>query len=283
MSQQPTYVFVHGTHSNAHHWTWTMQELALRGRRTLAVDLPGHGVDAYIPESYQRQDLAAMATEPSPLAKLTADDYADHVESVVTRAHANGPVVLVGHSQGGVSLSLTANRIPERIQRLVYISAFCCIDKPTMVDYMSIPELLTEEAMQVMNLPFIVGGDQQGVSRMNWRSADPRFEEAFRRLNAHTSSIEQSRALHQMVQPDEPTAVTVADARGHADTWGTVPRSYIRLTEDRFLPPVMQDRFIAEADRLTPDNPFDVHSVASPHFLPQSQELVAILDGLGER
>jgi hypothetical protein len=78
-----TYVLVHGTHSNAHHWAWVAQELTLLGHRALAVDLPGHGLDAYVPESFLRQDPAGMATEPSPTGKLTADDYADHVEDGV--------------------------------------------------------------------------------------------------------------------------------------------------------------------------------------------------------
>ncbi|MFG2832412.1 hypothetical protein ACGFWI_33970 [Streptomyces sp. NPDC048434] len=60
-------------------------------------------------------------------------------------------------------------------------------------------------------------------------------------------------------------AVMMSDARGHADTWGTIARTYIRLTDDRSLPVAMQDRLVAEADALTPDNPFDVHTLATSH------------------
>lgn len=58
----------------------------------------------------------------------------------------------------------------------------------------------------------------------------------------------------------------MSDARVHADTWGTIARTYIRLADDRSLPVAMQDRLIAEADALTPDNPYDVHTLATGHL-----------------
>ncbi|MEV5137584.1 alpha/beta fold hydrolase, partial [Streptomyces syringium] len=62
----PTYVFVHGANSSASGWAPYMRELTLLGHRTLAVDLPGHGPDAYFPAAYQApQDLEALKTEPS--------------------------------------------------------------------------------------------------------------------------------------------------------------------------------------------------------------------------
>ncbi|MEV0194885.1 hypothetical protein [Nonomuraea sp. NPDC050691] len=84
------------------------------------------------------------------------------------------------------------------------------------------------------------------------------------------------------LQPDESIAVITADARVHADTWGTIARSYIRLIEDRSLPVAMQDRLIAEADALTPDNPYDVHTLDTSHvgFLYRAGEVAAILDKL---
>ena len=48
------------------------------------------------------------------------------------------------------------------------------------------------------------------------------------------------------------------------------------------MPLPLQDRFIAEADALVPDNPFDVHSVASGHLGWQLHhaQVVTILDKL---
>ncbi|MDA0631894.1 hypothetical protein OUY22_00570 [Nonomuraea sp. MCN248] len=53
-------------------WTSVQRELALLGHRSLAVDLPGHGLDAQYPVAYQApQDLDAWAAEPSTLAGVT--------------------------------------------------------------------------------------------------------------------------------------------------------------------------------------------------------------------
>jgi hypothetical protein len=44
------------------------------------------------------------------------------------------------------------------------------------------------------------------------------------------------------------------------------------------IPLALQDRFITEADRLTPGNPTDVRSVGAPHVGPFDRpELVEIL------
>ncbi|MGH3932313.1 MAG: alpha/beta fold hydrolase [Pseudonocardiaceae bacterium] len=58
----PTFVFVHGAASNSFGWTPLIRELTFRGHRGMALDLPGHGLDAALPLSYQApQDLAADA------------------------------------------------------------------------------------------------------------------------------------------------------------------------------------------------------------------------------
>lgn len=65
----PTFVFVHGANGAAGLWSPIILELAALGHRAVAVDLPGHGLHAGYPVSYQApQDLAAFATEPSTMA-----------------------------------------------------------------------------------------------------------------------------------------------------------------------------------------------------------------------
>jgi hypothetical protein len=92
-------------------------------------------------------------------------------------------------------------------------------------------------------------------------------------------------AMLNASQPDESSQVPLADARGHKDTWGTIPRTYIRHTRDRMIPLPLQDRMIAEADRLTPHNRFDVRSVATSHAADGAgwAASVEILDELARR
>lgn len=77
-----------------------------------------------------------------------------------------------------------------------------------------------------------------------------------------------------------PTFVLVPGAGGTSFGWTPVvrtgamrtnPRSYIRTAHDRVLPPPLQDLMIAEADVLTPANPFEVHTLHSSHLAPITQ------------
>jgi hypothetical protein len=82
------------------------------------------------------------------------------------------------------------------------------------------------------------------------------------------------------LNPDLPLAVASDDARGTAQRWGTIPRTFIRLTEDHTIPVALQDRMIAEADAATPSNSFEVHSLPSSHspFASMPDRLAAVLN-----
>lgn len=272
---KPTIVMVHGTHSSSFWCSELISELTLRGHRIVAVDLPGHGADGFFPAAYQTQDLEALATEPSPLAGYTLDDYVARVVEVVRRVR--GPVILAGASQGGVVLSRVGNVIPELLDRVVYFAAYCCVDLPNLTAYLETPEngdsLLGMIAAQLAGDP-----EKLGVARINWRSADPAVFQAVKEALAGDFTDEGVYRLLNLLQPDEPAAIPLSESRGEAETWGRIPRTYVRFTLDRLIPLALQDRFIREADRLTPDNPTDVRSVAAPHAGPFGRpEVVDIL------
>ncbi|MEU6247616.1 alpha/beta fold hydrolase [Glycomyces sp. NPDC047010] len=284
MSAVPTFVLVHGTHVSSFSWVGLTSELTLRGYRTVAVDLPGHGIDGSFPQAYQApQDLAALAKEPTPIASYTLDDYEAHVIDVVERAKRLGPVILVGSSQGGVSLSRVGNAVPELVDRLVYMAAYCCVDLPTMAAYLEQPE---NAGSLLPNVTAALAGDpaELGVARVNWRTSDRKLLDGIRDCLAGGLSDAELTRLLNLFQPDEPVAIPVSEVRVDADRWGRIPRTYVRFTEDRLIPPALQDRFIAEADRLTPHNPTEVFSAPLPHVGPfYRPEVVAILSQIAER
>ncbi|MFC8825474.1 alpha/beta hydrolase [Streptomyces sp. NPDC057137] len=279
---RPTFVLVHGSCSSSFMWAPVQRELALLGHRSFAVDLPGHGLDAQYPVAYQApQDLDAWAAEPSTLAGVTLRDNVDMVVDIVRRVAEHGPVVLVGASLGGLTTTAVGNEIPGLIDRLVYISAWSCVARANPMEYMAEPEFAGSL------LPGLGGfnvGDPSavGAGRANYRTADPDLLAALKAATMAEATDAEFMAFINILQPDESLAVIGGDGRGHADTWGTIPRSYLRLTDDRSLPVAMQDRLIAEADELTPDNPYDVHSLDSSHtgFVLQAPKVAGILDGL---
>jgi pimeloyl-ACP methyl ester carboxylesterase len=253
-------------------------ELVLRGHRALGVTLPGHSPeDGQFQRAYQApQDLAALATAPSPMRGITLDDYVRRCTEVVRRAARNGPVVLWGGSMGGATLSRVGNEVPHLIDRIVYSSAFCCVDLPSCGDYLVTPEAADS---MLMSLAAVGIGDPAviGASRANWRTADPTILALLKEALVADATDAEFLAMLNTFEPDESAQVPLDDARGHARTWGRIPRTYIRHTRDRCIPPALQDRMIAEADRLTPHNRFDVRSLPTSRA-PDSAGWAATID-----
>ncbi|RDC66252.1 alpha/beta fold hydrolase [Adhaeribacter pallidiroseus] len=100
-----TYLLVHGASHGAWAWKKVAPLLQTQGHRVLAIDLPGHGNDQ------------------SPPEKVTLDDY---VRQVVDVAKAQpGPVILVGHSAGGVTIAQAAERLGvAKVEKLIFLDAF---------------------------------------------------------------------------------------------------------------------------------------------------------------
>jgi pimeloyl-ACP methyl ester carboxylesterase len=101
-----TYVLVHGAWGGSWDWRGVDSLLTSRGHCVYRPSLTGLG---------ERVHLA------SPTIGLTT-----HIDDVVNTILWEGlhHVVLVGHSYGGMVITGVADRIPERIRRLVYVDAF---------------------------------------------------------------------------------------------------------------------------------------------------------------
>lgn len=100
-----TYLLIHGASHGAWAWKKVVPLLKTQGHRVEAIDLPGHGEDKTPPE------------------EVTLDDY---VNKVVDIANAQtGPVILVGHSSGGVTIAQAAERLGVgKVEKLIFLDAF---------------------------------------------------------------------------------------------------------------------------------------------------------------
>ncbi|MGW6856780.1 alpha/beta fold hydrolase [Streptomyces xanthophaeus] len=265
---RPTFVCVHGGSSNARAWGPLQNELALLDYRSHAVDLPGHGDLAGTPAAYYRQpqDLAALAAAPSALRGVTLKDNVRHVVNTLRRLAASGPVVLVGNSLGGLTVSAVANAAPQLLTRVVYLSALCLSD-PAMLTgaWDGADDSLLDAAVARIAVP---GVRDPGVVRLNWRAAhaDPELFGALKAAVMADSTDHQFRLLLDSLDPDETYSAMEPGALVRADAWGRVPHTYVRLSADRSLPLAVQDQMIRAADALTPHHPFDVHTLAASHI-----------------
>ncbi|MBB3050814.1 pimeloyl-ACP methyl ester carboxylesterase [Prauserella isguenensis] len=257
----PTVLFVPGSNSNSFSAAPLLRELTLLGVRALAVDLPGHGFGASWPEAYQApQDRAALGAVPSKAAGVTVADAVEHLASVARRAREHGPVVVVGHSRGGLPLTGLASTEPHLVDRAVYVSAWCPVGA-TVAEYMA----MAEYADSALNrLPNVLAADpaQLGALRMNWRTADRDVLAALKAAMLADATDDEFLAYLALLDPDE---MIDPGERAALDRWAGVPHSYVRLAADTSMPLAMQDRLIADADALTPGNPFEVHTLPGSH------------------
>jgi len=100
-----TYILIHGAWHGACCWKKVVPLLEAEGNKVIAVDLPGHGADK------------------SPVQNVSFNDYVNSVVEVVNAQH--GPVILVGHSMGGVVIAQVAEVLgKEKIVSLIFLDAF---------------------------------------------------------------------------------------------------------------------------------------------------------------
>lgn len=102
VGEGPTRVYVHGLGalSTVYH-AHVAAHPVLAGRRSLFVDLPGHGI----------------SDRPADFA-YTLEDHADALAAALDEADASGAEV-VGHSMGGAVAIVLAHRRPDLVSRLV--------------------------------------------------------------------------------------------------------------------------------------------------------------------
>lgn len=262
---QPTFVLVHGAFSSSFSFAPLQAELGLLGHRSVAVDLPGHGFQATYTRAYQTpQDPEGLATAPGSIKGVTLADNAAHLIGILERAKQNGPVILVSHSRGGITATAAANARPELIDRIVYVSAWAPVDLD-VTDYYAEPEMATVDPATFASA--LVGNPAElGLLRVNFRTADPDVLAAFKAAFIADGTDEQFLTLLNTFQPDENLDAGATTDRAQAETWGRIPKTYIRLADDTSLPLVLQDRLIREGNELTPDNPYDVRTLAGSHL-----------------
>jgi len=200
-----TFLLVHGGWHGG--WCWEKLAPLLRaaGQRVIAPDLPGHGAD--------RTPIAARPWEryvPSIVALLDA---------------APEPVVLVGHSSGGMIISAAAAERPEQVRTLVYLAAF-------LLPAGAVPPQVMRDDDESLLPAALVVDEAAGTVRVG----PARAREVF----YHDCGDADAAWALPRLQP-EPIPPRDAAAASPAAPAG-VPRVYIETLQDRALGPATQRR-----------------------------------------
>jgi len=109
--REPMVILVHGAWHGGWCWSALQTELDRRGVPSLAPDLPGHGAS------------------PEPLGDLYGD--ADAIAELAKRL--DRPVVLVGHSYGGMVITQAATQVGH-VTELVFVTAFVPDEGDSLMD-----------------------------------------------------------------------------------------------------------------------------------------------------
>ena len=171
-----------------------------------------------------------------------------------------------------------AEAVPHLVRRLVYVTAYVPVNQKSGAEISMLPEGQTSLSGAVL----VGDPTKTGAMRINPRDPDPGYVEKARSAFYNDLSTEEFLRYAACLNPDLPLAVCMDDARGTPQRWGTVPRAFVRTTEDHTIPLALQDRMIAEADAATPANRFVVRTLASSHspFASVPDDLAAVLADL---
>ncbi|ESR49701.1 hypothetical protein CICLE_v10033393mg [Citrus x clementina] len=105
--KQKHFVLVHGSNHGAWCWYKVKPRLEAAGHRVTAMDLAASGINMK-----KIQDVRSFYEYNEPLLEILASLSADE------------KVILVGHSFGGLSVALAADKFPHKISVAIFLTAF---------------------------------------------------------------------------------------------------------------------------------------------------------------
>ncbi|MET4492167.1 alpha/beta fold hydrolase [Bradyrhizobium sp. LA7.1] len=210
-ADKPAIALVHGAWETSQIWDGVARKLERDGYRVLNINLPGR------------------AGSPKAAGEVTLDLYRSTVLGALGREKS--PVVLVGHSFGGITLANVAEAEPSKIKSLVFVAAFVPQDGQSLLD------LATHDSGSQ------VGPHLQIQKEAGLAAIEPAARGA---LFANDADAGVQKAVAAAVV-DEPLAPLATPVHLTAARFGAVHKVYIRTARDQVISPAFQDQMITAA------------------------------------
>ena len=202
------FILVHGSNHGAWCWRDVVPLLQANGHTATAIDLPSHGEDK------------------TPVSDVTLEDYIGATINAIDAA--DEPVILLGHSAAGVTIASVAERIPDRIERLIYLASYAPQDGDSLA-------AMRKRAKRQLVMHAVIPSDDRKSYTFDLAKAPGIFY--------HDSPKEAvDYALPRLsAQPIAPQAEPVKLGANYK----TVRKSYIICTDDHTIPPEEQEKIAA--------------------------------------
>lgn len=207
-----TFILVHGAFQDARAWDSVADQIKAAGHDVVAIDLPGRNATG------------------SEAQAMTLETYIGTVTQAVEAA--GNDVVLVAHSFGGMTISAVAERVPDRIRRMIYVAAY-------------VPK--SGESMEALAMSDGDNGftPQTFVIAPDYSYAEILAADQVRVFAQDADAAQAEQLIASMIrEPLAPigTPVTLTDA-----AFGSVAKAYVRTLEDRTVSTPLQTMMIARA------------------------------------
>ncbi len=237
-----TYVLVHGAWQAPYVWDAVRSDLEKQGHKVIIVELPGHG------------------TDQTPAHTLSLDVYRDKVIESISKAQ--GKIILVGHSMGGMVITHVAEKAPTRIRKLVYVGAFLPASGQALTD------LAYSDPDSKLGPNLVPSADQLTLDVKK-----DHLTSLF--INDGNEANKNLVINNYRAEPAIPFTNKVTLTSGN---FGSVEKVYIKTLQDVVISPGLQGRMIAAAGIKTV---LEVNTSHSP-FLSQPHTVSDLLLKIGQ-
>ena len=200
MNKKETYVLVHSAWLGGWQWGNVAKTLTENGHTVLTPDLPGHGSDKTSP------------------ANITMDDYVETLTDILDSQ--DEAVILVGHSFNGITVSRAAELRPDKVKKLVYLTAFLLPNGGSFFG-----------AVQGVKGSTAVDNFQLSEDKSYAYVNEDEVQNAF----AHDIPKEAFEGAKPNIVP-EPAAPLQYELEITDENFGKIPKFYIECTEDKAIP-----------------------------------------------
>jgi pimeloyl-ACP methyl ester carboxylesterase len=246
-----TVVFVHGYALSMASWTFQRRDLA-----TELATANGHRPDARL-VFYDHRGHGSSgrgAAEHATIEQLAAD-----LESVLAARVPRGPVVLVGHSMGGMTILTLAQRRPELFGSRVVGVALVATSSGNLADLdFGLPQLLTRVRAAVFPVAAFIMRRRPGFAEHTRRLARDVVSAATWSLSFASTDVDPAlgRYVDAMIAgtpvdviAEFYPAIAGLDASGAIEPLRRIPTLVLTGDADKMIPPAHSERLVEELGR----------------------------------